>query len=399
MSSPNSSPVSGPGSARWVQVPKRRRTKLVATLPRDGVDEALVGRYLTAGVNLVRIEVRAGDRERVQQVYTAVRTAAHNARNPIGVIADLGAVVLDEARRSDIAFLSELGVDYMAVVHGPDAATISDVRESLPEGGTQTVLAHITTAAALTAAEDLIEAADGLIIDVDGEAAERADEAGGGRIAPEDLPVVQRHLLALARSRGRPCIVTAVRSGVAGAGATTDVEVADVATAVLAGADAVMLGAGTSLDATIEALQVADAVARRLEADLAEGSEDASVVRSADHAVVAAAVQLARDLDAGAIVVQPSEHSGLIARALSAARPGVPIVGLALTLPGMLQQSMLWGVIPRWVRPDELGDADALATMVARQLDVGGGSGRIISVDGVGTPETDIPPRLTVLSI
>ncbi len=384
---------------RWVQVPKRRRTKLVATLQLDLVDEACISRYIQAGVNLVRIDARAGDRDRVQQAYTALRTAAHNARNPIGVIADLGAVVLDDDRLADIAFLSELGVDYVAVAHGPDAASISEVREALPEGGTQTVLAHITTAAALRAAEDLIEAADGLIIDVDGEDAPN-DGDEDGRIAPEDLPVVQRHLLGLARGRGRPCIVTTaplVKASVTGV--ATSAEVSDVATAVLAGADAVMLGAEPSVDATVEALQVADRVARRLEADLVDDDEGASVVRSADQAVVAAAVQLARDLDAGAIVVQPSEQSGLMARALSAARPDVPIVGLALSLPAMLQQSMLWGVIPRWVRPDELGDADALAAMVATQLDLGGPSGRVISLEGGGAPDAETPPRLTVLAV
>jgi len=349
-------------------------------------------------VNLVRIEVRPGDRDRVERAYTALRAAAHNARNPIGVIADLGAVVLDDERRSDLAFLSDLGVDYFAVVHGIDAASINEVREVLPESGSQTVLAHITTASALVAAEDLIEAADGLIIDVDGDPT--APDADLGRIAPEDLPVVQRHLLALARTRGRPCIVTTSATGIgAGGGRSTVAEVAAVATAVLAGADAVMLGAQPSVEATIEAVQVADQVARRLEADLAEAPEDASVVCSADQAVVAAAVQLARDLDAGAIVVQPSEQSGLTARALCATRPGVPIVGLALSLPAMLQQSMLWGVIPRWVRPDELGDPDALATMVATQLDLGGPSGRIISVEGVGATEADTVPRLTVLTL
>jgi pyruvate kinase len=388
---------------RWVNVPKRRRTKLVATLQLDLVDEESIGRYIQAGVNLVRIDVRAGDRDRVQQAYAALRTAAHNARNPIGVIADLGTIVLDEERRAELAFLSELGVDYVAVAHGADAADISEVREALPEGGTQTVLAHITTAAALQAAEDLIESADGLIIDVDPDGTRGAGPppAGGDdRIAPEDLPVVQRHLLALARGRGRPCIVTTAPLVAASVtGIATSAEVSDVATAVLAGADAVMLGAEPTIDGTVEALQVADRVARRLEADLVERDEGSSVVRAADQAVVAAAVQLARDLDAGAIVVQPSEQSGLIARALSAERPDVPIVGLALSLPAMLQQSMLWGVIPRWVRPDELGDADALATMVATQLDVGGPSGRIISIEGVGAPDAETPPRVTVLAV
>lgn len=379
-------------STRWVQVPKRRRTKLVASL-HPGCDEAAAGRFIAAGLNLVRLDVRAVDRDQVQQIYGALRAAAHNARNPIGVIADLGDVALDDGRTDDITFLSQLGVDYFMV--GSAGATAAELRGALPEGGTKTVLATISGAAALTDAEGLMEAADGLVITT---AAPRNGAAGD--LAAEDLPVVQRHLLALARARGKPCIVTtaSLTSGGTGAGATS-AEVSDVATAVLAGADAVLLGAEPTVDATVRALEVADAVARRLEGDLAAEAHDTSAICSSEHGLVRAAVQLARDIDAGAIVVQPSERSGLMSRALSAMRPSAPVVGLALSLPAMLQQSMLWGVVPRWVRPDELGDADGLARTVATQLDLAGPGGCIVVIEGGDASDPSAPARVSVLSI
>jgi pyruvate kinase len=186
----------------------------------------------------------------------------------------------------------------------------------------------------------------------------------------------------------------------------TRAEVSDVSTAVFSGADAVMLSAETASGAyPVEAVQMMDRIARvaeahmfatnRFDGDTGEAAPGSPLPR----AIARSTAQLSRDLRLRAIVVLPSDGAGTTARVMAAARPGAPVVGVASSLKGMWQMSLLWGVIPRLVKPEEMDDPNALSSRLAQQLELAEPGQRILSVEGFrGGDETDTP-RLTVLTV
>jgi pyruvate kinase len=219
------------------------------------------------------------------------------------------------------------------------------------------------------------------------------------------VPVIQRQLVALARSHSKPCIVaTQMLESMIEHPQPTRAEVSDVSTAVFSGADAVMLSAETASGAyPVEAVSMMDRIARNVEAHIfAERRfrDEAVVVdpppgaSPVAEAVGISVAQLSRDLRCRAIVVVSVGGTGATARVMSAARPGSPIVGAAATLRGMLQQSLLWGVVPRLVQAAELEDPAELARRVAQQLDLAAEGERILLVQGF-----EQTPSITVLNV
>jgi pyruvate kinase len=72
-----------------VEMLKRRRTKIVATVGPASSDAATLERLLAAGVNVVRLNMSHGDHEAHAQAYKEVRAAEAAAGVPVGVLADL----------------------------------------------------------------------------------------------------------------------------------------------------------------------------------------------------------------------------------------------------------------------------------------------------------------------
>lgn len=338
---------------------------MVAAIAVADVDEAAVGRLIAAGANLVRLELGDASRGDIEAAYTAVRAAGHNARNPIGIIAG----VRGTPDATLVELLAGLGVDFLALGPEVDLAALGDVRAAIPTGSSLRTLVRVEP-----------DGPDGS----DGPGSSDGPEA---RIAASDGLIVAargsaRALVALAHRHQRPVI------------ASTDANVAWTAVSLRlfdGGADAIEVNAGDSMDALVDGVTALVATAADLDRDTTAVGEE----RSIDAAVLRAAVQLALDISAAGIVVLPSDATRATAAAISAARPAVPIVALAPSIPIMLSMSVLWGVIPRFVRPDETAVGDALALAVCGQLDLGTAGDPIITIDGLSPGET---PRVAVLT-
>ena len=472
---------------------KRRRTKIIATLGPASSDRETIARLIAAGVNVVRLNMSHGNHEGHAAAYELVRAAAHEARNPIGVLADLsgpkirvgqfkgGAIelvpgspvmvttrdveggpdlvpsqyvtlheelspggrilladgafelrvesidgteiscqvirggllkdrkgmnlpdarlsapALTEKDRIDAAFALDLGVDYLALSFVRHTDDVEELRALLPADGPR-IIAKIERPESLDCIEDIVEAADGIMV-------ARGDL--GVELPPEEVPVVQRQLVALSRARNKPCIVaTQMLESMIESSQPTRAEVSDVSTAVFSGADAVMLSAETaSGEHPVDAVQMMDRIARVAEAHMfATNRFDGDTGEAAPgsplpKAVARSTAQLSRDLGLRAIVVLPSDGAGTTARIMAAARPGSPVVGVASTLKGMWQMSLLWGVIPRLVKPDELEDPSSLARGLAVQLDLAEPGHRVLCVEGFRDGDAPDAPRITVLTI
>ena len=165
-------------------------------------------------------------------------------------------------------------------------------------GGHVPVIAKIETQAALDHFDEILDAADGIMI-------ARGDLSIETPFAR--VPIVQKQLIAEANRRAKPVITaTQMLLSMVSSPHPTRAEVADVANAVLDGSDAVMLSEETAIgEHPDRAVEVMATIALETENALREGSArrvDGDLPDSEEEAVVQAACQLAARLPAAVIV-------------------------------------------------------------------------------------------------
>ena len=87
----------------------------------------------------------------------------------------------------------------------------------------------------------------------------------GVEMPPEDVPILQKHIITMARQKGKPVIVaTQMLDSMVSCPSPTRAEASDVATAIYDGSDAVMLSAETAAgDYPIETVEMMDRIIKR----------------------------------------------------------------------------------------------------------------------------------------
>jgi pyruvate kinase len=241
----------------------------------------------------------------------------------------------------DLRFGLELGVDFVALSF---VQTVEDLRRAkavmLEAGRTAAIIAKIERPAAVENLDEILEAADGVMV-------ARGDL--GLEMPLEQVPRVQKLIIRKARERGRPVIVaTQVLESMREHPRPTRAEVSDAANAVDEGADAIMLAGETAAGAyPVRAVETLAAVIR--EAELMPSTERVTV--SADpvgsrhgHALCEAAVTLSTSGDAAAIVAVTRE--GKTARLLSALRPAAAIYAATANARVARLLTLWYGVAP-----------------------------------------------------
>src|SRR5262249_6323909 len=106
---------------------------------------------------------------------------------------------LTDKDRDDARFALELGVDYLALSFVRRPQDVEDLRALVREAGRPTpIVAKIEKPEALDAMDEIIDAADGLMV-------ARGDL--GVELAPEAVPIVQQDLVTRARQKQKPVII------------------------------------------------------------------------------------------------------------------------------------------------------------------------------------------------
>ena len=140
---------------------------------------------------------------------------------------------MTEKDRIDLVAAVETGVDWIALSFVQRAEDVKAVKQIA--GGRALVLAKIEKPQAIAHLDEIMLAADGLMV-------ARGDL--GVEVPLEKVPGLQKRITREARRLGRPVIVaTQMLESMITSPAPTRAEVSDVATAVFEGADAVMLSA------------------------------------------------------------------------------------------------------------------------------------------------------------
>jgi pyruvate kinase len=271
----------------------------------------------------------------------------------------------------DLRWALRAGVDMVAqsfVRHARDVRALSALcAEPRP-----VLVAKLETRAAVDDAGAILDAADAAIV-------ARGDL--GVEAALEEIPVFQKRLVALANAVARPVIVaTQMLESMTRSPVPTRAEAQDVAQAVFDGADAILLSAETAIgDYPVEATRTAARILETAETKGAEflpaGREPAGLDLEELPLARAAAVLVRAG---GASAVACFTRSGLTARLLSSARPGVPIHAFSPDPHAVGRMTLFHGVIPRTCGTPE--DTDAMIAMMDAGLRDAGLAGTVVMV-------------------
>ncbi|HLS58880.1 MAG TPA: pyruvate kinase, partial [Paracoccaceae bacterium] len=202
-------------------------------LPHPEIFHALVpGAALLVNDGKIRLRVTACTGEHADTIVeVGGEISDRKGVNVPDVMLPLAA--LSQKDRSDLEFVCDLGVDWVALSFVQRAEDIYETRELVDNRAA--VLAKIEKPAAVDAFEAILEASDGIMV-------ARGDL--GVELPVEALPPIQKRLVRKCRAVGKPVIVaTQMLESMIESPQPTRAEISDVATAIYDGADAIMLSA------------------------------------------------------------------------------------------------------------------------------------------------------------
>ncbi|MDQ1294586.1 MAG: pyruvate kinase [Actinomycetota bacterium] len=201
--------------------------------------DARVGDTILVDDGKVALRVTAVDGPRVvTQVEVGGTVSNHKGLNLPGVAVSVPA--LSEKDENDLRWALRAGVDMVALSFVRSADDVLDVHKIMDEVGIRRpVIAKIEKPQAVENLADIAHAFDGLMV-------ARGDL--GVELPLEQVPMVQKQAIELARRQAKPVIVaTQVLDSMMLLPRPTRAEASDCANAVLDGADAIMLSGETSV--------------------------------------------------------------------------------------------------------------------------------------------------------
>jgi pyruvate kinase len=258
---------------------------------------------------------------------------------------DFGGDVITEKDKSDLAYGSQQDIDYIAMSFVQSAADIEQMRRIIKNLGVERkIIAKIETQLAVENIESIVHAVDAVMV-------ARGDLAV--ETPPESVPIVQRKIIGLGLKYGKPTIVaTQMLASMTEMPEPTRAEVSDIATAVLVGADCVMLSDETANGKyPIEAVSIMKRVIRYTQAHapvkpVFMDTEERIVSRQL--AISRGIISLATSIRAAAIVAETK--SGATAIQIAAERPEIPLIAVTDD-PRTAQQLAIVYSVKSYVRP------------------------------------------------
>ncbi len=257
-----------------------------------------------------------------------------------GVSVNLPAIM--DKDRSDIEFVVQQQVDFIAVSFARKAEHLAEIRALVTElGGDQMLIAKIENEEGFRNSEEILQACDGIMV-------ARGDL--GTEVPPEEVPLIQKFLIEICNSAGKPVITaTEMLESMIRNPRPTRAEVTDIAHAILDGTDAIMLSAETAMGKyPVTAVEIMTRVAKSIENSLKFeeilAKKKVSSFPTVSDAISHATCQTALDLKAAAII--SSTQSGSTARMVSKYRPQAPIVAATPSIRVAQQLALSWGVFP-----------------------------------------------------
>ena len=264
----------------------------------------------------------------------------------------LSTPALTEKDRRDLVFGVQHHADYVAMSFVRRAEDVLEAKALIRSMGEATpVIAKIEKPQAIENLEAILAASDGVMV-------ARGDL--GVEIGTEDVPIVQKRIIAMANAAGKVVITaTQMLESMIENPRPTRAEASDVANAILDGTDAVMLSGESAVGKypveTVETMaRIADyteehgmgairprrADARRGDLPPGPAGPGTPITRSLTRVAVSVAEEL------GCKLILAFTESGITARLVAGHRPRMPVVAVTHEDRVYRQLALWWGVVP-----------------------------------------------------
>ncbi|MEG3938493.1 MULTISPECIES: pyruvate kinase [unclassified Microcoleus] len=247
---------------------------------------------------------------------------------------------LTDKDRKDLMFGLDQGVDWVALSFVRNPQDMLEIKELIASAGKQVpVIAKIEKHEAIEQMEEILALCNGVMV-------ARGDL--GVELPAEDVPILQKRLIATSNRMGIPVITaTQMLDSMVNNPRPTRAEISDVANAILDGTDAVMLSNETAVgNFPVEAVATMARIAIRIEREEIKRNirnvED--VGRSIPNGISQAVSQISEQLNAAAIMTLTK--TGSTARNVSKFRPKTPILAVTPHVDVARQLQLVWGVKP-----------------------------------------------------
>jgi pyruvate kinase len=296
------------GSARRVSI---NHPELLRSLERGDV------LHLADGIIRLRVEEKAPDEVRCTVIAGGFLSSGKGVNAP-GV--KLHIEYPTPADAEHLKFGLKQSVDFVALSFVRTPSDVRAVRKLVPGDGPM-LIAKIEKKEAVKNFDAILDEADGVMV-------ARGDL--GIEVPIETVPLLQKKIIARANAAGKPVIVaTQMLLSMVNFPVPSRAEVTDVSTAIIDGADAVMLSDETTVGKyPVEAVRMLDRIARSTERSPLAYTEPPveSDSEETGSAIARAACRLADYVGAKAIIA-PTQ-TGSTARRVAMNRPRQPIVAI-----------------------------------------------------------------------
>ncbi|WP_026197369.1 pyruvate kinase [Sciscionella marina] len=249
---------------------------------------------------------------------------------------DVSVPALSEKDIEDLEFALRLGADFIALSFVRSPADIDLVHQVMDRVG----LGRLPVIAKLEKPE-AVENLEAIVLAFDGVMVARGDL--GVELPLEQVPLVQKRAIQIARENAKPVIVaTQMLDSMINNSRPTRAETSDVANAVLDGADAVMLSGETSVGRyPIETVETMSRIVRAVESESVEVPPLTHVPRTKRGVLSYAARDIGERLNASALVA--FTQSGDTVRRLARLHTRLPLLAFTPEQNVRSQLALTWG--------------------------------------------------------
>ncbi|HJC29335.1 MAG TPA: pyruvate kinase [Candidatus Dietzia intestinipullorum] len=242
---------------------------------------------------------------------------------------------LSEKDIADLRFALALGVDFIALSFVRSPADVDLVHEIMDEEDVHVpVIAKLEKPEAVKNLESIVLAFDAIMV-------ARGDL--GVELPLQEVPVVQKRAIQIARENAKPVIVaTQMLESMISSSRPTRAEASDVANAVMDGADAVMLSGETSVGKyPYEAVRTMSSIALAVEADSTAAPDLVHIPRTKRGVISYSAREIGERLGAKALVAITA--TGDTVRRLARLHSHLPLIAVTADPRMRNQLTLTWG--------------------------------------------------------
>ena len=362
----------------------QRDDQLTSTYPKL-IDELQPGNHVMLADGQVALEVESVNADHaVCRVTAAGEVRSRQGINLPGV--QLSVSALQRADIENAIWAADNEIDFISLSFVRNAGDVMSLRNVLTAHESEAmVIAKIEKPEALENLQDIVQAADGVMV-------ARGDL--GVEIDVAQTPVAQKRIIQVCNAMGKPVIVaTQMLESMHHSVRPTRAEASDVANAILDGADACMLSGETAVgDYPLQSVQMMSRILSTTEQTLSErtalqerleASDPTHLVHPITAALTHAATVVAESIEAAMIII--ATKSGSTAWVKSRSRSLIPTLAVSDRSASLRRMNLFWGIRP--VAMSRMGPPAEIREQVCNWAKAEGSlkSGdRIVFVSGTG---------------